>query len=217
MDFDLVAFDMDGVLISCRSSWQMVHGELGTDNREDLEAYVRGEIDDGEFIRRDLAKWMERGIETRSDLEAILSKAPRAEGLLETIDSLRGRVKTAIVSAGLDIIAKQIAEESGIEYVLANGLEVDGDGRLVGRGIVKVPLRDKGKPFVDLCRSLSINPRRAVAIGNSSFDIPMFEQAGLGIALNPVDEEVERISDAIVRGSMVGILAHIFETQKRRF
>lgn len=207
---------MDGVLISCRSSWQLIHDELGTDNNEDLKAYIRGEIDDEEFIKRDVTKWMDKGIKTRSDLERILSKAPRTEGLLETISSLKGRVKTAIVSAGLDLIADQIARESGIEYVLANGLEVDDEGRLGGRGVVRVPLRDKGKPFIDLCELLGIDPKRAVAIGNSKFDVPMLKHAGLGISFNPIDEEIGRNSDVIVRGSMVGILPFISTTQQRR-
>ena len=213
MSFDLVAFDMDGVLISCISSWQIVHDELGTDNTEDLNAYVRGDIDDDEFIRRDVTRWMKKGIETRSDLERILSKAPRTEGLLETVNILKGKVKMAVVSAGLDLIADQIAKESGIEYVLANGLKVDEKGKLNGEGIVRVPLRDKGKPFTDLCRSLGVDPKRAVAIGDSRFDIPMLRRAGLGIAFNPVDEEVEKSSDIVVKGPITGILPFIFKTQ----
>ena len=216
MSFDLVAFDMDGVLLSCRSSWQLIHDKLGTDNSDDLHAYIEGEIDDAEFIRRDVSRWLAKGARTKRDLEEMLSGAPRVDGLVETINSLRGRMKTAIVSAGLDLIADRIAHESGMDYVMANGLEFDDQEVLTGEGLVRVPLRDKGGPFLDLCGSVGIDPRRAVAIGNSRFDVPMLVEAGLGIAFNPVDDEIRENSDFVVVGTMTGILPILYEHGKRR-
>ena len=60
-DIKLVVFDMDGVLTDTYSSWKYVHDFFNTSNDESVETYLKGEIDDMEFIRRDAALWKENG------------------------------------------------------------------------------------------------------------------------------------------------------------
>jgi len=56
----LVVFDMDGVLADVESSWVYVHRHFGVNNDHSLFAYLRGEIDDLEFIRRDINLWKQK-------------------------------------------------------------------------------------------------------------------------------------------------------------
>ena len=49
----LILFDMDGVLVDTISSWSFIHQHYGLNNEASVKAYVKGEIDDSEFIRRD--------------------------------------------------------------------------------------------------------------------------------------------------------------------
>ena len=56
--FDLVAFDMDGVLVDYLSSWTWVHDRFGVSNEESVISFMDGEIDDMEFMRRDIALWL---------------------------------------------------------------------------------------------------------------------------------------------------------------
>ena len=54
---ELVIFDMDGVLTDTISSWKYVHDYFGSSNERSVDDYLRGKIDDLEFIKRDVALW----------------------------------------------------------------------------------------------------------------------------------------------------------------
>ena len=78
----LVAFDMDGVLVDYTSSWTWVHDHFNIDNEETLLAYIQGRIDDREFMRRDIRKWMDLKADIcRADLETILDPVPIISGI----------------------------------------------------------------------------------------------------------------------------------------
>jgi len=125
----LVVFDMDGVLIEERSSWRLVHDALGTSNEDSFKAYMRAEIDDLEFMRRDIELWLRKGITSISQVEGILQGATMMRGVSECVRPLRrwGAV-LAIVSGGLDLLAERLGKEWGFSYVAANGLAADQEG-----------------------------------------------------------------------------------------
>ena len=54
----LIVFDMDGVLVEERSSWRRIHNHLGTDNEDSFFAYMRGDINDLEFMAKDIKRWL---------------------------------------------------------------------------------------------------------------------------------------------------------------
>jgi phosphoserine phosphatase len=56
----LVVFDMDGVIADVGSSWVHVHESFGVNNDHSLRAYLRGEINDVEFIQRDIKLWKDK-------------------------------------------------------------------------------------------------------------------------------------------------------------
>jgi phosphoserine phosphatase len=107
-------------------------------------------------------------------------------------------VKTAIVSAGLDLLAEKVARDLGIDYVFANSVTIDDNGRLNGDGVLHVELTHKEKNVRALAEKLSIPFEACAAVGNSCFDIPMFEACGMGIAFNPVDDCVRSSADLVV-------------------
>jgi phosphoserine phosphatase len=199
-NLDLIVFDMDGVLADTISSWKYIHDFFNTSNDISVDNYLKGKIDDDEFIRRDASKWVENGKPIKKErLVEILSDIPVIEGASECIKSLRGRgVKTAIVSAGLDILAGDFQRRLGIDYVFSNGIETDRDGRLNGKGIIQVRLMYKDEAIKKLANNLKISYDKIAAVGNSCFDIPMFEMAGLGIAFNPSDDCVREAADIVV-------------------
>lgn len=209
----IIFFDMDGVLIDTLSSWRCIHEYFKTMNERSVDAYIRGDIDDLEFIRRDVSLWKENGKFTKKKtIEQILNKLPRIEGAHECISVLKQHhVKTAIVSAGLDILADKVAYDLGIDYSFANGVKTDTEGRLTGVGILHVQLKHKEKNIIHLARKLKIPLDACAAVGNSCFDIPMFETCGLGIAFNPVDSCVQQSADIIVNGKDLRKLISILE------
>lgn len=200
-EIKLVIFDMDGVLIDIVSSWKWVHDCFGVDNKQSVNAYLHGDIDDLEFIRRDISLWHRNGEKaTVHEITEMLNNVPLTDGVEECIHILRKHnVKTAIVSAGLDILAKRISYALGIDYVVANGIKADEAGKLTGDGIVRVGLMEKGESVRRLAKKLGIPLENCASIGNSCFDISMFETCGLGIAFNPEDRCVEKEADVVIR------------------
>jgi len=198
---ELVVFDMDGVLTDIISSWKYIHDYFKTSNEKSVDEYLRGRIDDMEFIRRDATLWKENGKPvTKDKLVEILSDVPLMKGAQVCISGLKKNdIKTAIISAGLDILAHRIAGELGIDYILANGLETDEQGRLNGVGILGVRLMYKDLAVKTLAEQQNIPLERIASVGNSCLDIPMFESSGLGIAFNPDDDCTRKAADVIVK------------------
>lgn len=214
-NYDLVIFDMDGTLTSVRSSWGFVHEYFGADNEEAYRAFVNMEIDEAEFMRRDIRLWMDRkpGI-TERDVGIILRDMPLTPGIQETVACLSfNNIKTSICSGGIDMAARMIAEEFEFDHYLADGLETHPDGRLTGEGIINVDLRNKGEAAVRIMETLGVEPERTVSVGNSFTDISMFEKTGLSIAFNPLDEEyTAAAADHVIRGNnLSAILDFILE------
>lgn len=197
---ELVMFDMDGVLTDIVSSWKYIHDYFNTSNERSVNDYLKGNIDDMEFIRRDASLWKENGKSIKKDkLVEILSDVPLMKGAEKCINYLsKNNIKTAIVSAGLDILADRVAKELGIDYVLANGIRTDTEGYLNGKGILGVKLMYKDKAVKSFAKKNKIPLERIVSVGNSCFDIPMFEITGLSIAFNPGDECTKKAADISV-------------------
>jgi phosphoserine phosphatase len=196
----LVVFDMDGVLADAESSWVYVHQHFGVDNENSLHAYLEGEIDDLEFIRRDIALW--KNIEpdiSEERIREVLGGVKLMPGAARTVKELReSNVRTAIVSAGIDLLSERIAQDLGIDLHLANGLKTDSRGRLSGEGILRVKLMDKGDAVVEAMSRLEAEPAETVSVGNSRYDISMFRKTGKGIAFRPMDDVVRENADIVV-------------------
>jgi phosphoserine phosphatase len=205
---------MDGVLTDILSSWKYIHDYFNTNNEESVDEYLKGKIDDSEFIRRDALLWNENGKPIKKErLFEILSQVPLMKGAKNCLSTLHeNKIKTAIVSAGLDILAERVADQLGINYIYSNGIKCDSLGHLNGEGIVGVRLMYKDKTIEQIVNKLKISSHRIAAIGNSCFDIPMFFVSGMGIAFNPEDDCVREAADFVVENKNLNeILPYLSE------
>lgn len=210
---ELVVFDMDGVLTDIISSWKFIHDYFHTTNEKSVSDYVKGKINDKEFIKRDALLWLEDGKPIKKEkLVKILSDVPVMKGAKECVSVLdMNNIKTAIISAGLDILANRIAKELGINYVFSNGIKTDNKGYLIGEGIVNVQLKYKERTVRRLAKKLDIKYNRIAAVGNSCYDIPMFAVSGIGIAFNPDDECVKKAADYVVEKKDLNLIIPLLE------
>jgi phosphoserine phosphatase len=200
MPLRLVAFDMDGTLVDVDSSFAVVHRYFGESNPEALERFLRDEISDLEFMQSDLAIWRRHRPDLREqDLVEILRSVPLMPGARVLFDRLhRARLRTAIVSGGLDVLAQRVGRELGVDDIFANSYVLDAEGRLTQEGIIRVPIKSKREVLARLQGRLGVSPEECAAVGNSDIDVGMFERSRLRIAFLPADAHVRRAATHVI-------------------
>lgn len=180
----LAALDMDGTVLEHNSSWVAIHRHFRTEHKgaASLRLYTEGKIDYREFMRRDIASWPKTV--TRNQVEEILSGYKIRREAPEVIDELRARgIRTALVTSGIDILAKEVAAELGIDYWLANGLRFDSRGILLPRGLGRVDPTRKDVAYQKLLAKLGIPAKKTLAVGDTIYDLAFLKSAGLGFML----------------------------------
>jgi len=55
----------------------------------------------------------------------------------------------------------------------------------------------KGQGIRDICRVLDIQPSEVIAFGDAENDIPMLQEAGIGVAMGNAADEVKAAADYI--------------------
>jgi phosphoserine phosphatase len=196
-DIKWIIFDMDGVLVDIESSWKFIHRVFQVDNSKNLEKYLRGEINYKKFMSLDIQLW---GPVHINQIKNILNKVPLMKGAKETIYELKkAGYKTAIISAGIHILANRIKKELGIKHIYANKLMINKVGMLTGEGEEAVRLTAKIEALRKLVLLEEIITRQCAVVGDTVYDIPLFIEAGYSIAFNTKDEQVKRAADAVIK------------------
>ena len=183
-DVELAGFDMDGTVLEHNSSWVAIHKHFGTESAgaASLRLYTEGKIDYREFMRRDISSWP-RGV-TRSQIGEILSGYQVRREAPRVFDELRARgIKTALVTSGIDMLAKEVAKELHIDHWLANGLRFDRGGALLPSGVGRVDPTMKDIAYRRMLRRLGIDPKRTIAVGDTVYDLRFLKSAGAGFML----------------------------------
>ena len=215
--YDLVCFDMDGTLTKLRSSWCWVHSCFEVDNEPAYQAFCNGEIDEPEFMRRDIALWTNKNPDvTIRDIAVLFRDMPLIDGIQETIACLKANgIRTVIISGGIDLAAKMLANEFGFDDYIADEVLSYEDGRLTGEGKMNVDLRDKGINVRQYIEKYGTTMERTVSVGNSFTDIPMFKNSGMSIAFNPTDPYTqEAATHTIFSENIADILDFIMEQDR---
>jgi phosphoserine phosphatase len=105
---------------------------------------------------------------------------PGAQPLIATLR--RAGVHTALVSGGFAVFAEPVAARLGFDRVIANRLDI-ADGKLAGALIPPiVGAATKRETLLSLAAELGLGPKETMAVGDGANDLPMLQEAGLGIA-----------------------------------
>ncbi len=188
----LAAFDLDGTILEHESSWVAIHRHFKTEHKgaASLKLYSEGKIDYKDFMRRDIASWPPSV--TKTQIEEILSGYKVREDAPITLDELRSRgIRTALVSSGIDILAREVAKELRMDHWVANGLRFDGRGRILPEGVGRVDPTRKDVAYGKLLSRIGIPSKRTIAVGDTIYDLAFLKSAALGFML----AHTTRVSD----------------------
>jgi len=189
---------MDGVLVDIESSWQFVHKRFNVNNTDNLKEFLNHIISYDEFMEKDIALWRRVNIET---LKNILSEVPLMKGAELAVTQLRKEgYKTAIISAGISILAERIQQELRIDHIYANKIIAHKNGILTGKGEEVVNLLNKIAVLRELASKEHMTLLNCAVIGDTIFDVPVFKAAGFSIAFNTNNEQVREAADVVVEG-----------------
>jgi phosphoserine phosphatase len=148
---------------------------------EITERAMQGELDFAGALHERVA--LLEGLREEIIAQCLAERIRPNVGAATLVTTMRARgAETILVSGGFTAFVAPIAEAIGFERFEANKLAVR-DGRLTGvtEGRI-VDSRIKHGVLVEARDRLGLSPEETLAIGDGANDIPMVEEAGLGIA-----------------------------------
>jgi len=190
-DMGLLAIDMDSTLISIECIDEIADlAGVKAEVSAITAAAMSGDIDYAESLRRRVG--LLRGLDQDAlarvyDERLMLS--PGAETMLAAMR--RAGVKTLLVSGGFSFFTERLKARLGLDYSLANVLEIEG-GRLTGEvvgGVVDAAA--KAATLRSVRDELGLAASRTIAIGDGANDLAMMAEAGMSVAYR---------AKAVVRG-----------------
>ncbi|HEY1625163.1 MAG TPA: phosphoserine phosphatase SerB [Streptosporangiaceae bacterium] len=146
------------------------------------EAAMRGELDFAASLAERVSLLAGLPVSALDEVRGQLRLTPGARTLIATLKRLG--YKFGIVSGGFSQVIAPLADELGIDYVLANTLEA-ADGKLTGR--VTGPVIDragKATALREFAAQAGVPLSQTVAVGDGANDLDMIAAAGLGVAFN---------------------------------
>jgi len=213
--FRLVVFDLDGTLARPRSGWMYFHSLLGTEgiSKKNENLFFSGKISWQEWAERDARLWA--GASLKKILRAA-KRCPLNPGAKQTVKTLQKTgYEVIIISAGLQPIARAVADRLGISKVFANELIDDGEA-LTGEVKTYVSASNKHEILREFLEETKLEPHQVVAVGDDFSMIPLFREVGLSIAFNPMDSSVGEVAKVVVRDrNLSSILPHILGHNNR--
>jgi len=186
--FRAVVFDVDGVLVRYKSSWELVHKTFGTKGSlEDMNKYFKGEISYEEWCENDWKRWKSAKKDLKKeDVEKVFSDVekylhPYARESVNV--SKRRGMTVALLSAGLEASASRVAELLGIHLWLANPCQPC-------KAVVEP--KNKARGLKKLLKRLDIDLDEVIYVGDSLIDVTAMLEAGCSIGVG--DEQLREFS-----------------------
>jgi len=179
----LVVFDVDSTLVQGEVI-EMLAARAGCEDqvRQITEAAMRGELDFAQSLQRRVALLAGLPETVLDDVAAELELTPGARTTIRTLKRLGFRC--GVVSGGFTRVIQGLADELGLDFCMANELEVV-DGRLTGRTTGRIVDRaGKAEALREFADSFHIPLAQCVAVGDGANDIDMLSAAGMGVAFN---------------------------------
>ena len=202
----LICLDMDSTIIQteCIDELAMRAG-VGDQVKAITARAMRGEIDFKESFRERVALLKGLDVSVMQDIAEHLPITEGAERLMSVLK--RCGYKIAILSGGFTYFGEYLQRKFGIDYVYANELEIDEEGKLTGNYVG--PIVD-GQRKAELLKLIAqeekVNLAQTIAVGDGANDLPMISEAGLGIAFHAKPRVAANARQSINTIGLDGIL-----------
>ena len=202
----LICFDMDSTLIQTECIDELAdRAGVGAEVHAITESAMRGEIDFKESFTRRVA--LLKGLDV-SVMKDIAEHLPITEGVDRLMTILkRYGYKIAILSGGFTYFGEYLQRRYGIDYVYANELEIDDNGKLTGRYVGDIVDGHRKAELLKLIAQVEkVNLAQTIAVGDGANDLPMISEAGLGIAFHAKPRVVANAKQSINTIGLDGVL-----------
>ncbi len=179
----LIVMDVDSTLIQGEVIEMLAaHAGCEAEVARVTDQAMRGELDFAESLRHRVA--LLAGLDA-SALDRVYDDLELAPGARTTVRVLkRLGYRFAIVSGGFTQLTNRLAADLGIDFSMANELEIV-DGRLTGRVVGDIVDRaGKAEALRRFAAECGVSVNATIAIGDGANDVDMLNAAGLGIAFN---------------------------------
>lgn len=202
----LVVSDMDSTLINIECIDEIADfAGVKPQVSAITEAAMRGELDFAQSLTRrvTLLKGLPESVLERVYVER-LQLNPGAKKLLTGLR--RKGIRFALVSGGFTFFTERLRARLGLDYTLANTLEIE-DGKLTGKVVGSIVGAEAKAGFLlQLCEEIGAEPGQAVAMGDGANDLKMMAVAGMGVAYHAKPKVQEQAHCAINHGGLDAIL-----------
>ena len=202
----LICFDMDSTLIQTECIDELAaRAGVGEQVRAITERAMRGEIDFKESFKERVA--LLKGLDV-SVMKEIAESMPVTEGVDRLMSVLkRCGYKIAILSGGFTYFGEFLQWRYGIDYVYANELEIDENGKLTGRYVGEIVDGQRKAELLKLIAQVEkVNLAQTIAVGDGANDLPMISEAGLGIAFHAKPRVVANAQQSLNTMGLDGVL-----------
>jgi phosphoserine phosphatase len=202
----LLVADMDSTMITIECIDELAdYAGIKPQIAEVTERAMRGELDFEAALdaRVALLKGLEEAAIDRCHAERV-KLMPGAQALIRTMKAHGAR--TVLVSGGFTVFADKVAEAIGFDRAISNRLGLAGgtlDGT-VARPIVGSAT--KRETLIAERESLGLAPAQTLAVGDGANDIPMIEEAGLGVAYHAKPKTAAAADARIEHGDLTALL-----------
>ncbi len=185
----LMAFDMDGVLLKNRNSWDVIMNSVyGIEKNDDKMVYTFEYLYENNIHESIYAYISESLIKKCFKLNNL------SENVYRTMQVLKSRgIKTAIVSAGSSVFANYLKDIFDFDYAVGN--EIDYRNKIF---VKKVDPLKKDINIRDIQKKFGYTMENTISVGDSIMDLSMKKESKYFVAFNPSNKEMLKSSDFVV-------------------
>jgi phosphoserine phosphatase len=205
----LVVLDVDSTMIE-QEVIELLAAKVGLREhvKEVTDKAMAGEIDFRQALLMRVALLEGLSVSVFDELQ---SEITVTDGVTELIDSVhRSGGLIGAISGGFTQILSPLAQRLGLDFSLANELEIL-NGSLTGKVSGEVVDADaKAKTLLNWASNHGFDVSETVAVGDGANDIPMLQVAGFAVAFRP-KEILRQYADLVIEGSSLKPLVELLE------